>query len=129
MKKILSFVAVLAIAAPAFSYIRGDHRYGRGNGHHRGGCYNCHSDGGAISAALSTGFWLAAISSHHHYKMAIVQGEEAALAVLEGAPVNDLFVNAKDVAETVLDVQFGDEEQAALAILEMNQTLEEKNAK
>lgn len=125
MKKILSFVAALAIAAPAFAYIRGDRHY---HGH-RHGSHHGNGDAEAISAALSTGFWLAAISSHHHYKMAIVQGEEAALAVLEGAPVNDLFVNAKDVAETVLDVQFGDEEQAALAILEMNQTLEEKNAK
>lgn len=123
MKKILSFVAVLAVAAPSFAdYYRG--------GYNRGGCYNCgDNDLAAISAALSTGFWLAALTNNHHYKMAIVQGEEAALAVLEGAQANDLFVNAKDAAETVLNVQFGNEEQAALTILEMNQTLEEKSAK
>lgn len=116
MKKLLSFAAVLAIAVPSFA------------GHyHRHGHHD--DDGLLISAALTTGVWLGALSSHHHYKMAIIQGEEAALAVLEGAPASDLFVNAKSVAETVLDVQFGDEEQAALTILEMNQTLEEKSLK
>lgn len=115
MKMIMSFVAVLTMAAPTFA----SHRH-----HHHNG------DGLAvISAALSTGFWLAELSHHHHYKMAIVQGEEAALAVLEGSPASDLFLNAKDVAQTILDVEFGDEEQAALTILEMNQTLDEKSMK
>ncbi|MGZ3772904.1 MAG: hypothetical protein ACXVCY_05280 [Pseudobdellovibrionaceae bacterium] len=130
MKKIFSMFAVMAIAAPSFAY---DHGYHGGyyGGYHGG--YHHDDDAGdifAISAIVLSSLWLAEISDdHHHYKMAIVQGEEAALAVLEGAPANDLFVNAKQTAETVLKVQFGSEEQAALTILQMNQVLDEKGLK
>ncbi|MGZ3768777.1 MAG: hypothetical protein ACXVCP_02800 [Bdellovibrio sp.] len=144
MKKILSFAAVLAVAAPAFAdwddyhgggYVRGGYYGGYRGGYNNGygnGYGHDNDAGGAIlvsSAALSSGLWLSELSHHNHYKMAIVQGEEAALAVLEGAPASDLFLNAKNAAATVLNIQFGDEQTAALTILEMNQTLADKKLK
>jgi hypothetical protein len=120
----LVFSALLVLSVANAHPSRYSHRHPRpypGHGHPG----HDHDDGALLSLGVLFGLTSADITSHANdypeYKMAIVQAEDAALAVLQGAPVSDLFLNAVEATQSIYNIEFGSEEEAAIVILKLNQ--------
>lgn len=58
-------------------------------------------------------------SASRLYKVAIVNGQAAAIEVLNGAEATDLFLDAKGAAEEMLDTSFANDVDAARVIIEL----------
>ena len=131
----LTLGATMSFANPGGGYHDGGHHDG---GHHEGGHHpNPHpgphhpgDEGDAFSIGVLLGLTSADITTdannYPEYKMAIVQGEDAALEVLQGGDASDLFLNAKSATEQLYNIEFGSEIEAAIAVLQLNQIFSEQ---
>lgn len=61
--------------------------------------------------------------SSYVYKQAILEGQDSAAAVLDGSEPSDMFARTRAAAEEYLGVEFLSDREAAIAIMEMAQSL------
>jgi hypothetical protein len=130
MKLFIALITMTLLATGSSAFADGhgnDHGGHHGGGHHPspGPHHPPHDQGDGFSMGILLGLTSADITSqandYPEYKMAIIQGEDAALEVLQGGNASDLFYNAKAATEGLYNVEFGSEEEAAIAVLKLNQ--------
>ena len=115
-------VAAIAVCVMATSYqAKAHHSYYGHHGHYYG-------DSDLLASTAIFFAYLFSLEYSEHHKLAIVNASPAALDVLNGQPSSDMFLSGKEAAEAVLKTTFTDDTDAAIAILEISEALQQSKS-